>query len=411
MLAHEMLHAALRHGDRGRRPRPVPVERRRRLRHQRLAGGDGRRRRCPRACCTTRSWPGSSAEDGLRPDRRRPAPRCASSPPCAARGLGDMLGEPAAARRARRPCVDLDEFYRRALLHRAAPTTEQPGAACCPPAWSRRSARWTSRRCPGTRSWPAGSRSTCRRPEPRRTYARAVPPPGRPPGHPAAGLDSGRRRSSGSARSASSLDTSGSMDRDAARQGAGRDRLLRRRPATCPRARVVFCDAAAVRRRLPAGRRRSPAGSGCAAAAAPSCSRASTCWSAPTTSRADGPILVITDGECDVLRVRREHAFLIPRGRPAAVHPARAGLPDDPVTAGQADGSRRVRRAGATRASSVSTVAAATSIGSVGLEHAASDVSEHERQVHAVDDRQSSASAETTGLSACTARVPPATPP
>ncbi|WP_223166953.1 hypothetical protein [Nonomuraea sp. SYSU D8015] len=28
----------------------------------------------------------------------------------------------------------------------------------------------------------------------------------------------------------------------------------------------------------------------------------------------DGPILVITDGECEVLRVRREHAFLVPQG-------------------------------------------------------------------------------------------------
>jgi predicted metal-dependent peptidase len=28
----------------------------------------------------------------------------------------------------------------------------------------------------------------------------------------------------------------------------------------------------------------------------------------------DGPILIITDGECDVIRVRRDHAFLIPRG-------------------------------------------------------------------------------------------------
>ncbi|MBY8877533.1 hypothetical protein [Actinacidiphila acidipaludis] len=26
------------------------------------------------------------------------------------------------------------------------------------------------------------------------------------------------------------------------------------------------------------------------------------------------PVLLITDGECDVLRVRREHAFLLPRG-------------------------------------------------------------------------------------------------
>lgn len=29
---------------------------------------------------------------------------------------------------------------------------------------------------------------------------------------------------------------------------------------------------------------------------------------------ADGPILVITDAECDVVRVRREHAFLVPAG-------------------------------------------------------------------------------------------------
>jgi predicted metal-dependent peptidase len=30
--------------------------------------------------------------------------------------------------------------------------------------------------------------------------------------------------------------------------------------------------------------------------------------------RTDGPILVITDGWCDVLRVRRDHAYLIPAG-------------------------------------------------------------------------------------------------
>jgi predicted metal-dependent peptidase len=33
------------------------------------------------------------------------------------------------------------------------------------------------------------------------------------------------------------------------------------------------------------------------------------------------PILVITDAECDVVRVRREHAFLVPQG---------AGLPFTP---------------------------------------------------------------------------------
>jgi predicted metal-dependent peptidase len=29
----------------------------------------------------------------------------------------------------------------------------------------------------------------------------------------------------------------------------------------------------------------------------------------------NGPILVITDGDCDRVRIRREHAFLLPEGR------------------------------------------------------------------------------------------------
>jgi predicted metal-dependent peptidase len=29
---------------------------------------------------------------------------------------------------------------------------------------------------------------------------------------------------------------------------------------------------------------------------------------------ADGPILIITDGQCDVVRIRHEHAWLIPAG-------------------------------------------------------------------------------------------------
>ena len=67
VLAHEMLHAALRPRPPRARPRPVPVERRLRLRDQRLAGRDGRRRAarglaarpaarpaCPPSRCTTR---------------------------------------------------------------------------------------------------------------------------------------------------------------------------------------------------------------------------------------------------------------------------------------------------------------------------------------------------------------------
>ena len=29
----------------------------------------------------------------------------------------------------------------------------------------------------------------------------------------------------------------------------------------------------------------------------------------------DGPLLIITDGDCDSLSITREHAFLLPRGR------------------------------------------------------------------------------------------------
>jgi hypothetical protein len=35
----------------------------------------------------------------------------------------------------------------------------------------------------------------------------------------------------------------------------------------------------------------------------------------------DGPLLVITDGQCDALHVRREHAFLVPRGRRLPFNP------------------------------------------------------------------------------------------
>ena len=37
----------------------------------------------------------------------------------------------------------------------------------------------------------------------------------------------------------------------------------------------------------------------------------------------DGPLLIITDAQCDRVRVRREHAFLIPAG--TATEPRSAG--------------------------------------------------------------------------------------
>ena len=35
----------------------------------------------------------------------------------------------------------------------------------------------------------------------------------------------------------------------------------------------------------------------------------------------DGPILVITDGQCDEVRIRREHAWLIPAGARLPISP------------------------------------------------------------------------------------------
>ena len=282
VLAHEMLHAALRHGDRGRHARPVPVERRLRLRHQRLAGRDGRRRRCPTGCCTTRTLQGCPPR---RSTTASPATcaACASSPPCAARGLGDVLGAP--ARPAPRDYVDLDEFYRRALRtglachQRHGPRLRCPAGLVAGDPGARPAAAAL-----GRPARPLVRRVRAPPEEPRRSYARALPPPGRPPRtsrapgwyfrpEEIAALHLRRRPRH--------LRLDGPH---AARQGARRDRLLRRGPRRA--APPASCSATRPRTtRATCRSRRSRAGSGCAAAAARSSSRASTCWSAPTTSR------------------------------------------------------------------------------------------------------------------------------
>jgi predicted metal-dependent peptidase len=35
----------------------------------------------------------------------------------------------------------------------------------------------------------------------------------------------------------------------------------------------------------------------------------------------NGPILIITDGECDRLRIKRDHAFLLPKGKHLPFYP------------------------------------------------------------------------------------------
>ena len=108
------------------------------------------------------------------------------------------------------------------------------------------------------------------------------------------------------------LDTSGSMSPSLmgralgaiASYAAARD---------VPAARVVFCDAVAydagyLAVQDIAGRVRVRGGGG--TRLQPGIDLLERASDFPSA----GPILIITDGYCDVLRVRREHAYLIPRG-------------------------------------------------------------------------------------------------
>ncbi|WP_374224527.1 hypothetical protein [Streptomyces sp. ISL-94] len=42
---------------------------------------------------------------------------------------------------------------------------------------------------------------------------------------------------------------------------------------------------------------------------------------------AGAPVLVITDGRCDTLRIRREHAYPVPQGASLPFTPEGPGLP------------------------------------------------------------------------------------
>jgi predicted metal-dependent peptidase len=108
------------------------------------------------------------------------------------------------------------------------------------------------------------------------------------------------------------IDTSGSMDSRLLGKALGAIASY----ATArevPRARVVFCDAAAYDAGYLAvddiaGRVRVRGRGG--TELQPGITTLERADDFPT----DAPILVITDAACDVVRVRREHAFLIPAG-------------------------------------------------------------------------------------------------
>ena len=213
--------------------------------------------------------------------------------------------------------IGLDEFYRRALasgleLHRAsgrglvpAGLVEAINALAHPPiAWDVDLARWFDDHFPAL--------------ERRRTYTRlsrrqsATPDIPRPALHLPADLVS--RRTFGVV-----LDTSGSMDRVLLAKCLG---AIASYAATrdVPAARVVFCDAAAYDAGYLspyeiAGRVRVKGRGG--TVLQPGVDLLERAEDFPK----DGPILVITDGCCDAVRIRREHAWLIPEGASLPVVP------------------------------------------------------------------------------------------
>jgi len=307
VLAHEMLHAALRHGDRvgGRDPYLWNIA------TDYVINGwlvEMRVGELPDGVLHDATLAGLSAEavyDRIATDLRR-LRRLAT---LRGRGLGDILGEPLPYIDAR-GAVDLDEYYRRALATGLAyhesgqrgllPSglVEEIRALEHPPlAWDARLARWFEEFVPT--------------PERRRSYARpsrrqaSTPDIARPgwwePEEPVPRCTFGVV-----------LDTSGSMDPRLLGLALGAIASY----ATArdvPRARVVFCDAAAydagyLEVEQIAGRVRVRGRGG--TVLQPGIDLLERADEFPT----DAPILVITDGYCDVVRVRREHAFLVPQG-------------------------------------------------------------------------------------------------
>ncbi|MGQ4330839.1 vWA domain-containing protein [Streptomyces hayashii] len=306
VLAHEMLHAALRHGDRCGARDPYLFN----VACDYVVNGWLREMQIgvmPEGLLYDAQSAGLSAEevyDRIAVDLRRTR-RLAT---LRGKGLGDILGAPLGP-----PCdhVDLDGFYRRGLaqgldLHQRQERGFLPGglveeirALSHPPLpWDAQLARWFDEFVP--------------RPEPLRTYARPARRQASTPDIPRAGRwfppEETARCTFGVV-----LDTSGSMDRTLLGKALGAIASYAQ-ARDVPAARVVFCDAAPHDAGyLPvadiAGRVRVHGRGGTVLQPG-----------IDLLHRADdfppgAPLLVITDGWCDVLRIRREHAYLVPQGR------------------------------------------------------------------------------------------------
>ncbi|WP_328432319.1 MULTISPECIES: vWA domain-containing protein [unclassified Streptomyces] len=305
ILAHEMLHAALRHGDRCGTRDPYLFN----IACDYVINGwlcEMQVGTMPDGLLYDPALAGLSSEevyDRLAGDLRRMR-RLAT---LRGKGLGDVLGAPLGPPG---DYVDLDEFYRRGLhqgldLHQQQERGLLPGglveeirALSHPPLpWDAQLARWFDEFVPS--------------PQPVRSYARPSRRQSSTPDIPRAGRyfppEEIARCTFGVV-----LDTSGSMERTLLGKALGAIASYAG-ARDVPAARVVFCDAAPhdagyVPVTEIAGRVRVHGRGGTALQPG-----------IDLLHRADdfppgAPVLVITDGWCDVLRVRREHAYLIPQG-------------------------------------------------------------------------------------------------
>lgn len=221
-------------------------------------------------------------------------------------GLGDLLE----GGRDEQVGTDLDAFYRRCLAQGLqyhedsgrgrlpAGLVEEIRALSQPPiAWDVELARWFD-------GWlaPLEARRSYARPSRRQQATPEIPRPSRSISE--AALDG---RTFGVV-----LDTSGSMDRSLLARALGAIASYAT-SRDVPAVRVVFCDAAAydagyLRPEEIAGRVRVRGRGG--TALQPGIDLLHRAADFPP----QGPLLVITDGTCDRLHIRREHAFLLPRG-------------------------------------------------------------------------------------------------